>query len=459
MAPRITIVGGGSTHWTPRMLADFANTPALQDARVVLMDIDEASLAPMLTIAKHVVTTRGIGLDVTATTDLSRALDGAEFVISAFSVGGFASMAHDLDIPARYGIRQPVGDSVGPGGISRSLRSIPVLVGIAREIERCAPDALLLNVSNPLSALCRAVTSQTSVRTVGLCNELVGLQFWLSLLFDADMRRVDPVVAGVNHFPLVTALRIGDDDGFAMLRDVLDHPEQLEGQPLWMTPPAASHWHKLDPSRDWTKADVLAAGRVKLELFRRFGVLPGSADTHVAEFVPWFVQAASDQGRAWGVHHYGIAGHRADKVDDDVEAAALEAGGEIRTWSSGELAAPLIDAVVTGAPRHLPVNLPNTGQVVGIPDGAVVECIGVVDGAGVRPRDVASPGRLGEHLRRIVTAQELTVEAAISGDRGTVIEAMLADPVAGMLPWERVAAMTDEMLAATSSWLPAGLRR
>jgi len=459
MAPRITIVGGGSTHWTPRMLADFANTPALQDARVVLMDIDEASLAPMLAIAKHVVTTRGIGLDVTATTDLPRALDGAEFVISAFSVGGFASMAHDLDIPARYGIRQPVGDSVGPGGISRSLRSIPVLLGIAREIERCAPDALLLNVSNPLSALCRAVTSQTSVRTVGLCNELVGLQFWLSLLFDADMRRVDPVVAGVNHFPLVTALRIGDDDGFAMLRDVLDHPEQLEGQPLWMTPPAASHWHKLDPSRDWTKADVLAAGRVKLELFRRFGVLPGSADTHVAEFVPWFVQAASDQGRVWGVHHYGIAGHRADKVDDDVEAAALEAGGEIRTWSSGELAAPLIDAVVTGTPRHLPVNLPNTGQVAGIPDGAVVECIGVVDGAGVRPRDVASPGRLGEHLRRIVTAQELTVEAAISGDRGTVIEAMLADPVAGMLPWEHVTAMTDELLAATSSWLPAGLRR
>ena len=104
MTPRITIVGGGSTHWTPRLLSDFANTPSLQSAEVTLMDIDEASLSPMMTIAKHVASTRGIGLHVTATTDLARALDGAEFVISAFSVGGFASMAHDLDIPARYGI-------------------------------------------------------------------------------------------------------------------------------------------------------------------------------------------------------------------------------------------------------------------------------------------------------------------------------------------------------------------
>ena len=138
--------------------------------------------------------------------------------MSAFSVGGFESMAHDIEIPARYGVRQPVGDSVGPGGIFRALRSIPVVLEIASAIERYAPDALLLNVSNPLTALCRAVTKKTAVKTVGLCNELVGLQFWLSLVFDAPMHEVDPVVAGVNHLPLVTALRIGESDGFEMLR-------------------------------------------------------------------------------------------------------------------------------------------------------------------------------------------------------------------------------------------------
>jgi alpha-galactosidase len=443
MAPKITIVGGGSTHWGPRLLCDFANTPSLQDAEVVLVDIDAGSLPRVQTIAKHIVTSLEIGMQVSSTTELARGLEGADFVVTAFSVGGFESMAHD---------------SVGPGGISRSLRSIGVLLGIAREVERTAPDALLLNVSNPLTALCRAVTSQTKVRTVGLCNELVGMQFWLSLVFDADMRAIDPVVAGVNHFPLVTSLRIGDKDGFAMLRDALADPGALEG-PLWMQPPAQSHWHRTDPGREWSKADVLYNNRLKLALFERFDVMPGSADTHVSEFVPWFVQAASDQGRKWGVHHYGIEGHRADKADDDAWAAELEAGGELPEWGSGELVAPLIDAIVTGTERHLPVNLPNTGQVVGLPDGAVVECMGVIDGAGVRPRDTASPAGLTEHLRRVVAAQELTVQAALSEDRGQVLQAMLADPVAGALPWENLTAMTDELLARTSQWLPAGLRR
>jgi alpha-galactosidase len=454
MAPKITVVGGGSTHWTPRLLADFANTESLHDCTVVLTDIDGAALPPMLTIAKHIVSTRGIAMDVTATTDLGAALEGADIVIIALSVGGFASMAHDLDIPSRYGIWQPVGDSVGPGGISRALRSIPVVLRIAAEVERHAPDALLLNVSNPLTALCRAVSSQTSVRTVGLCNELVGLQFWLSLVFDVDMRAVDPVVAGVNHLPLVTSLRIGDDDGFAMLNDVLDNPAQLEGQPVWMAPPGGSHWRRLDLTRDWTKADIVANNRVKLEVFRHFGVLPGSADTHVAEFFPWFVTAASDQGRAWGIHHYGLAGHTQDKADDGVWAAELEAGGDIPAWSSGELVAPLIDAIVTGTARHLPVNLPNTGQVTDLPAGVVVECMGIVDGDGVRPRDVASAGAAAEHLRRVVASQELTVEAAVSGDPGLVLQAMLADPVAGSLPMEHARAMTDELLAASAPWLP-----
>jgi alpha-galactosidase len=454
MTPKITIVGGGSTHWTPRLLADFANTASLHDCSVTLTDISETSLPPMLTIAKHIVSTRGIGMTVTATTDLAEALDGADVVIIALSVGGLVSMAHDLDIPSRYGIWQPVGDSVGPGGIARSLRSIPVVLRIAAEVQRWAPDATLLNVSNPLTALCRAVSSQTSVTTVGLCNELVGLQFWLSLVFDVDMRQIDPTVAGVNHLPLVTALRIGDDDGFALLRDVLDNPGQLEGQPVWMAPPAGSHWRKIDPARDWTKADIVANNRVKLEVFRHLGVLPGSADTHVAEFFPWFVTDASDQGRAWGVHHYGLAGHSQDKADDGIWAAELEAGGDVPRWSSGELVAPLIDGLVSGTPRSLPANLPNTGQVTDLPAGVVVECMATVDGDGVRPRDTASAGAGAEHLRRVVASQELTVEAAVTGDRGLVLQAMLADPVAGALPWEHVTAMTDELLAASAPWLP-----
>jgi alpha-galactosidase len=409
----------------------------------------------MLDVGAHIAKHRpGIGLSVSATTNLDEGLDGAEYVVTAFSVGGFDSMRHDLEIPARYGIRQPVGDSVGPGGISRALRSVPVLLEIARAVERRAPDALLLNVTNPLSALCRAATRETGVQTVGLCNEVIGLEFVTSLLLDADLRHVDPVVAGVNHLPLVTSMRIGDDDGFARLRALLDDPA-AQATPLWMTPPAGMHYRKVSPGPEWTKADVVAGNRIKLELFRRFGVLPGSSDTHVAEFFPGFVTPASDFGREWSVHHYGLHGHMADKADDDQGVVELLATDEITTFPSGELVAPLVDSLLTGTPRPLPVNLPNRGQVQNLDDDIVVECIGLATDHRVEARDsVTVPSILGEQLRRVATAEELTVEAALSGNRTTVLEAMLADPMAGRLPYEQVVTMTDELLAATSRWLP-----
>ncbi|MBV8949812.1 MAG: hypothetical protein JOZ99_02980 [Actinobacteria bacterium] len=455
MTARITIVGGGSTHWTPKLLLDFANTASLADARVTLMDVDKGSLPLMLDVAEHVRNRRDVPLATRATTDLADALDDADFVVSAFSVGGFDSMRHDLEIPARYGIRQPVGDSVGPGGISRSLRSIPVLLDLAHAMARRCPDALLVNVSNPLTALCRAVRRETPISVVGLCNEVVGLQFALSLLFDVDMRVIDPVVGGVNHLPLVTALRIGERDGFAMLRDSLDDPDALIGQPLWMDPPDGMHWQPRMPGEAWSKADVLGNLRVKLELFRRFGVLPGSSDTHVVEFFSGFVTPASDFGREWGVHHYGLAGHRADKADDDLGVSELLASDELPTWLSGELVAPLLDGLVAGNEHALPMNLPNTGQVTNLPPDVVVECIGRSNGDGLAPRDLVEvPSVLGEFLRRVVASQELTVEAAICGSRTAVLEAMLADPMAGALPYEHVVAMTGELLDATSAWLP-----
>ncbi|MGP0031557.1 MAG: hypothetical protein ACLPVF_13750 [Acidimicrobiales bacterium] len=456
MPPRISIVGGGSTHWTPTLLVDFANAPALVDAEVTLFDIDPRSLPPMLELSAHIARTRGINLTTTTAPDLPSALEGAEFVLTTLSVGGFASMRHDIEIPARYGVRQPVGDSVGPGGIMRALRSIPVMVDIARATEAHAPAALLLNVSNPLTALCRAMSSETSATVVGLCNEMVGFQFAMSLIFECGMHEVRPVVAGVNHLPLVTSFTIGSDDGFTLLRDFLENPGRRADDPIWMNPPPPnSHWHKHSEGEKWTKADVVANHKVKFDLFRRFGVLPGSSDTHVVEFFPGFVTAHSDFGRTWGVHHYGMAGHRADKLDDDASVGRLLRAEQIPTWGSGELVADLISAVVTGTRRTLPVNLPNTGQVTTLPEGAITECMGVADADGVRARHrVAVPSVLGEYLRRIHASQELTVRAALTGDRTTVLEAMLSDQMAGRLPYEQVVDMTDELLAATAAWLP-----
>jgi len=455
MSARITVVGGGSYHWAPRLLADFANTPSLADAQVVLHDLDAERMKLMEELGNEIARRRAIPLTVRAEPDRRRALDGAEYVITAFSVGGFDSMQHDIEIPQRYGIRQPIGDSVGPGGILRALRSIPVLLDIARDIEAVAPDAWLVNVTNPLTALCRSVTGQTGVKTVGLCNEWVGCTWMLSLLLDCGMHELDPVLGGVNHYPLATSLKAGSDDGFARLRDVIGNPEAAANAKIWMDPPEPAGWVKVSPSPFWSKLDVIENNRVRLELFERFGVLPGSGDHHAVEFMPGFVHPRNDYGSGWRVHHYGMPGHRRD-ADDDVEYyEEMRDATDVTRMPSGELVATLLDGMVTGKARALPVNLPNRGNVTNLADDAVVEIMGVSDGAGVRGRDTTTvPGILGEFLRRINVVQEWTVTAALTGDRGIVLEAMLADPMASQLPYEQIVTMTDEMLAATARWLP-----
>ena len=456
MTANITVVGGGSYHWAPRLLADFANTPSLSDAHVVLHDLDAERMHVMRELGEAIAARRGIGMTVEAEADRRRALTGADFVITAFSVGGFDSMQHDIEIPQRHGIRQPIGDSVGPGGIMRALRSIPVLLDIARDLEAVAPRAWLVNVTNPLTALCRSVTRETNVQTVGLCNEWVGCSWILSLLFDSGMNEVDPILGGVNHYPLATSLRVGDDeDGFVRLHALLNDPERMATEPIWMDPPERAGWVKVSPTEYWTKLDVIENNRVRFELFRRFGVLVGSGDHHSVEFMPSFVVANNDYGADWRVHHYGMPGHRRDAAEDVEYYEEMRDASEVTRIPSGELVAQLLDGMVSGRTQRLPVNLPNEGNVTNLDAGAVVEIMGVSDDAGVRGRDKTTvPGILGEFLRRINVVQEWTVEAAIAGDRELVLETMLADPIAAQLPYEEIVEMTGEMLSATARWLP-----
>lgn len=453
-APRITIIGGGSYHWSPRLLADFCNTASLRDAHVVLHDLDGDAARRMADLGAAFAERRSIGLQVEAVDDIGAALRGSDFVISAFSVGGLASMRHDIEVPERFGIRQPIGDSVGPGGACRALRSVPVVLEMARNTAQHAPSALFVNVSNPLTALTRTIARETDLAVVGLCNELVGLQFQLSLLFDVPMGDVDFVVGGVNHFPVVTELRLGSDhDGFVRLRAAIESGPPPG--PLWMQPPAAMHWHKVTEGADFAKADILANLAVKLELFRRFGALPGANDHHIVEFLPGFVHPDNEHGAPWHVRHWGIDGHTSDVEDDIAGYLAAVDATDVTRLPSGELVARLLDGVVTGEPRALPVNLPNAGQVTSLPNDVVVECMGVADAGGVRARDVTEvPGIIGEYVRRVSASQELTVDAALAGDRDLALAAMLADPLAGRLPYERVVELTDAMLDATAAWLP-----
>jgi alpha-galactosidase len=453
MAPRIVIIGGGSNQWVPTLVTDLANTPTLHGSELVLEDIDAAKLPPMADYVRHVADVRNIPLTVSTTSDQRKALEGADFVVVTISTGGFRSMRHDLDIPARYGIQQSVGDTVGPGGINRCLRNVPVLVGVARDMVELCPDAWLLNLTNPMTTLCRAVTSETPIKTIGLCHEVTIATFYLSMLLSANFMSIRPTVVGINHLPIITALDVDGEDGLARLSALLADPKaQAENLPFNLPDDLG---HEPPQGRDWTKADLIEVNQLKLELFRRTGALPGAGDRHLAEFFPGFLTEASGWGKRWGVSLTPIAGREAEEAKYVERLERLTREPDVSSWPSGEIVAPLIDSFLTDTPRLFPLNIPNAGQVPDLPDGRVVESMCWADGAGARGGEPAhAPAVLASYLRRVSDGQELSVKAALSGRRDDVLAAMLADPLASRIDYDQMMSMTDELIAATKEWLP-----
>jgi alpha-galactosidase len=458
MAPRIVIIGGGSYQWVPKLLVDVANTPSLHEAEIVIEDIDPAPVPRMVQLVEHIGRVRQIPLTARGTTDQREALDGADYVVVSISTGGFGSMRHDLEIPARYGIRQSVGDTVGPGGINRTLRNAPVLLGVARDMEQQCPDAWLLNLTNPMTALCRTVTRETSVKTVGLCHEITLTHFILSLLLDANFLEMDMVVAGVNHLPVVTELRIDGQDGLAQLAELLERGDEAADEPLSLDlPDVLDDLLGGSPARGpkWTKGDILARNQVKLELFRRFGALPGASDRHLVEFFAGFLTEESGWGERWGVHLTTIEDRERNQAGHIRSFERDLASDEVSEWPSGELVAPLIDSLLAGTVRTMPLNLPNKGQVPDLPPHVTVEAMCLADAQGVRGRDHGRlPAFFAEQLRRVSASQELAVEAALTGDREKVLEALLADPLAGRIDFDRLCQLRDDLFRATRPWLP-----
>ena len=454
MSPKIAFIGGGSYQWGPKLLLDLADTPSLRDAEIVLHDIDPQPLPTMLAFIEQVRACRDIAWTAQATTDRRAALKDADYVIVCISTGALRSMAHDIEIPKRYGIFQSVGDSVGPGGVNRALRNIPVMVSIARDMEELCPAAWLLNLTNPMTALTRSVHETSELTAIGLCHEVTGVQFQLSMLLGCEMRAMDIEVCGVNHLPLITALTINGEDGLAQLADKLRDIEQFGAETLHLPEFLGGH-EASTAGGEWTKANLLDEHRVKLELFQRFGVLPAAGDRHLVEFFPNFLTEQSGYGKRWGVELTTIEDREQWQVHYIAELERMMARAELPREPSGEMVAAIIDSHLRGKPRTFPLNIANSGQVADLAYDVVVESMCIVDGDGIRARDETfAPPMLAEYLRHISASQELTVEAALTGDRQMVFDAMLTDPLASTLDYDRLWMMTNEMIDATLEWLP-----
>ncbi len=429
---KVTFIGAGSIEFTRNVVTDLCSYPELRDGlELALYDISAARLAHAERLASRIVAQTGSGAAVSATMDRREALAGARYVINEVQVGGYDATRADFGIPARYGVRQTIGDTIGIGGIFRGLRTIPVVTALATDMLAVCPDAYLLSYSNPMAMLPWAVYEGTGLRRVyGLCHSVRDTQAFLTGLVGADPDRVRFVTAGFNHQAFVLRFEQDGESLYPRLAEVIDGSPELQR-------------------------------RVRVEIFRRFGYFPTESSEHSAEYVPWFMRHDSQIGQ----FRIFVGDYLARSEENLRELASLERALEsdepLDLAPTHELASLFIHSLETGRERELHVNIRNGGLISSLPDECCVEVPAVVGAGGAKPVAIgALPPQLAALNRTFLNVAELTVKAALAESREHVYQAALLDPnTAATLTTAETIAMCDELFAAHADLLPAAFRR
>jgi alpha-galactosidase len=428
---KVAFIGAGSVEFTRNVVTDLCAFPELRGSlQLSFHDIDATRLGYAEALARRISQQTGAAAEVSSSLDRLVAVDGADYVINAVQVGGYAATRADFDIPARYGVRQTIGDTIGIGGISRGLRTLPVAIGIGEDLAKVAPDAYLLNYSNPMAMLPWGVYAGTPFdRVVGLCHSVRDTHTLLAGLLGHESKDVDFVTAGFNHQAFVLRFEREGVDLYPALREVIESNPELQR-------------------------------RVRVEMFRHLGYFPTESSEHSAEYVPWFMRHDSEveQFRIF----VGDYLQRSERNIDEYEATRreLEDEASLAVRPTSEMASELIHAQVTGQRHELYVNVRNDGLIDNLPADCCVEVPAVVDRAGVHPQAVgALPPHLAALNRTFLNVAELTVRAVLEDNREHVYHAALLDPnTAATLTMRETRAMCDELLAAHGDLIPASLR-
>jgi alpha-galactosidase len=438
---KITIIGGGSYTWGPTFLRDIFATPELQGSTIVLEDLLQERLDLVYALGRKMIDDLGLDFDLEKTLSLEEALQGADFVILTITTGRLESMRPDLEIPARYGIRQSVGDTTGPGGLSRALRNIPVIAEIGRKVMEICPEALFLNYTNPLTVLTRVLAIQ-GVKVVGLCHEWIGVREHLAAIFNTTPEKIDARIAGVNHLIWVTDLYADGKHAWNELNIIAD--QILRGE------------IKVDENDSSVFADH---AKVKATLLNLYGALPAAGDRHIAEFFPHFINETTQWGADYGIKLTGIE----DRMGMEMFArmmieSVLRGETDLKPFMSDvstEAANKIIRALTCGEKYVGIMNLPNNQQVTNLPRDAVVETYGVVDSTGAHAIVYGKvPTGVRNVLEHHVLQQEMTVDTAMTGNRELALQVLLNDPLSSRLTVPQAKEMLEELLEANKQYLP-----
>ena len=431
---KITLIGAGSLIFTRHLCSDILYSPALQDCTFSLMDIDAERLAQGKALVERLIEMRGVPARVEASLDRRQAVTGADYVFTVFQAGGLDAYKLDIDIPLRYGVGQCVGDTLGPGGVFRSLRTIPVLLDLCRELDEVAPDALLLNYANPMAANCWAIDELGGRRYVGLCHSVQDTSAMLARWMGVPYDELTYLCAGINHQSWFIMLKRGQEDLQPRLRQVVNEPGPLAREP------------------------------VRIDLFKAFGYFVTESSGHASEYVPYFRKSAkmieedlvprfTDPVNIW--YRLGATGGYYAECMGRLETFQAEGHAPPPAERSIEYGSYIVEAIETGKPIRVNGNVPNRGLITNLPEGCCVEVPCLVDRAGVQPTVVGKlPPQLAALNRTNINVQSMIVEAARTGKRDAVHQAVALDPLtAAICTLPQIEALTDEMLAAQAQWL------
>ena len=449
---RLVLIGAGSTVFTQRLVADIILAGEAQSWELALVDIDPVTLTAVEKLVGKMLLAKGAAIPVIATTDRRTVLKGADFVVTTIAVGGRAGWQRDIEIPRNYGIFQPVGDTALPGGISRAMRMIPQMIAIARDVAELCPDAYFFNYSNPMTAICRAVRKDTGVPVVGLCHGVHHVEGVISRFLGVEDGSISSFGIGLNHLTFFTRIRHKGQDAIPQLHAKLrDQKATLDNELA-----AKSVWANVVTDR----APRYSDDPFSWNLFEQHSVFPCAMDRHAVEFYPEQFPGGAYCGRKLGREAFPIDERIAlgDQWYEEMLAIAHSDEALPKSYyenvpGESEQLLEIIHSLTRDERKVFSVNLPNQGQAPYLPTGAILECNAAAIGGGFAALSADPlPSELVAKLQSKLEAIEMTVDAALSGSRELMLEALLAD--GGVPNVDTARALRDDLIEAHRQYLP-----
>ncbi len=414
---KMVIVGAGSAFGS-RISVDILSREPLKDATIALCDINEERLETVYKYVDKVIKSNDLPAKVVAGTDREKLLPGADFVVISVAIGGPAYHGEpyesEMEIPLKYGIMQTVGDTVGPGGVFRTLRSAPEIIDIVKDINRLAPKSMIINYTNPMAMLTWIINETANVPAVGLCHSVQGTSKRLAEFIDSPYGEVGYWVAGINHMSWFLEFTRNGEDAYPALREAIEKAENIAKEP------------------------------VRTEIMKNFGYFVTESSRHMSEYVPYY-QHEQEVMKPYLSHTKTIKDRRTAYFEDmGVKALSPDS---IELVRSHEYASGIMEAVQTKVPFRFNGNVMNKGLIKNLPQNCCVEVPCFTDGEGIHPCESGYlPPQCAALCRNNVNVQELTVKAAIEKDREAAFQALCLDPsTAAVLTLKRIRELFEEM--------------